>query len=382
MRRDVVQLRQFYATPLGRAARQMVGRKLHEAWGDARGLDVLGLGYATPYLDLFAQARRTTAAMPAAQGVEAWPREGRNLACLAEEAALPFANALFDRILVIHGLEEAEDPLAMLRDVWRVLAPSGRVIIAAASRLGLWSDAEQTPFGHGAPYSRGQLEALVREAELEPSGMVAGAVRPAGGLGRALGGGIRTDRLAPGAGGVGPDPAGSGQADLRGQAPCAHRARPARDGGVSAGAGRSFVRSRPGTLGARRRRPYLWSRPSRGARPPMKMIVAIIKPSRLDAALEAVTGAGASGLTVTEVRGYGRQKGKTEVYRGAEYEIKLLPKVKLEIAVGDDIADKVVEALAKAANTGKIGDGKVFVLDLLSALRIRTGEKDGQAIAG
>jgi len=114
----------------------------------------------------------------------------------------------------------------------------------------------------------------------------------------------------------------------------------------------------------------------------MKMIVAIIKPSRLDAALEAVTGAGASGLTVTEVRGYGRQKGKTEVYRGAEYEIKLLPKVKLEIAVPSDIADKVVEALAKAANTGKIGDGKVFVMDLEHALRIRTGEKDAQAIAG
>jgi len=114
----------------------------------------------------------------------------------------------------------------------------------------------------------------------------------------------------------------------------------------------------------------------------MKMIVAIIKPSRLDAALEAVTGAGASGLTVTEVRGYGRQKGKTEVYRGAEYEIKLLPKVKLEIAVPSDIAGKVVEALAKAANTGKIGDGKVFVMDLEHALRIRTGEKDAQAIAG
>ena len=114
----------------------------------------------------------------------------------------------------------------------------------------------------------------------------------------------------------------------------------------------------------------------------MKMIVAIIKPSRLDAALEAVTGAGASGLTVTEVRGYGRQKGKTEVYRGAEYEIKLLPKVKLEIAVPSDIADKVVDALAKSASTGKIGDGKVFVMDLESALRIRTGEKDAQAIAG
>ena len=114
----------------------------------------------------------------------------------------------------------------------------------------------------------------------------------------------------------------------------------------------------------------------------MKLITAIIKPSRLDAALDAVTLAGASGLTVTEVRGYGRQKGKTEVYRGAEYEVKLLPKVKLEIAVSDDIVDKVVEAVAQAANTGTIGDGKVFVTDLESALRIRTGERDAQAITG
>ena len=114
----------------------------------------------------------------------------------------------------------------------------------------------------------------------------------------------------------------------------------------------------------------------------MKVITAIIKPSRIDAALDAVTGAGASGLTVTEVRGYGRQKGKTEVYRGAEYEVKLLPKVKLEIAVSTDIVDKVVDALAQAANTGKIGDGKVFVTDLESALRIRTGERDAQAITG
>ena len=114
----------------------------------------------------------------------------------------------------------------------------------------------------------------------------------------------------------------------------------------------------------------------------MKMIVAVIKPSRLDAVLEAVTEAGASGLTVTEVRGYGRQKGKTEVYRGAEYEVKLLPKVKLEIAVSDDMTDAVVEAISRAANTGKIGDGKVFVSDLLTALRIRTGERDVQAIAG
>ena len=114
----------------------------------------------------------------------------------------------------------------------------------------------------------------------------------------------------------------------------------------------------------------------------MKMITAIIKPSRLDAVVEAVTEAGASGLTVTEVRGYGRQKGKTEVYRGAEYEVKLLPKVKLEIAVPADVVQAVVEAIASAANTGKIGDGKVFIVDLESALRIRTGETDAQAISG
>jgi nitrogen regulatory protein P-II 2 len=113
----------------------------------------------------------------------------------------------------------------------------------------------------------------------------------------------------------------------------------------------------------------------------MKLIIAIIKPSRLDAVLDAVTEAGASGVTVTEVRGYGRQRGKTEVYRGAEYAVKLLPKVKLEIAVPLDIVGKVVDAIAQSANTGKIGDGKVFVTDLDSAMRIRTGERDASAIS-
>ena len=114
----------------------------------------------------------------------------------------------------------------------------------------------------------------------------------------------------------------------------------------------------------------------------MKLIIAVIKPSRLDAVLDAVTEAGASGLTVTEVRGYGRQRGKTEVYRGAEYEVKLLPKVKLEIAVSSDIVEAVIQAIQTSANTNKIGDGKVFVLDLERALRIRTGEEDAAAIAG
>ena len=169
MRRDVLELRQFYATPLGAAAREMIGRKVAEAWGDPRGLDLLGVGYATPYLEgRSLSARRTVAVMPAAQGVEVWPADGRNLACLAHEHALPFANALFDRVLLVHALEESDNPRALLAETWRVLAPSGRLIVVAANRRGLWSNAEGTPFGHGRPYTRRQLEVLVREAELEP----------------------------------------------------------------------------------------------------------------------------------------------------------------------------------------------------------------------
>ncbi len=171
MRRDVLDLRAFYATPLGRSAREMLGRKVEEAWGDARGLDVLGLGYATPFLDLAnATARRVVAAMPATQGVEVWPSGGRNQATLVEETALPFPNAMFDRVLAVHALEEADDPAAVLREIWRVMAPSGRLIVAVASRDGLWARAEGTPFGHGRPFSRHQLEALLREADLEPAG--------------------------------------------------------------------------------------------------------------------------------------------------------------------------------------------------------------------
>jgi SAM-dependent methyltransferase len=171
MRRDVLELRQFYASRLGQAAREMTARKVAETWDDAHGLDVLGLGYATPFLGhLRPFARRVVAAMPAQQGVEVWPAEGANLAALTGEDSLPFRNALFDRILAVHALEESPDPLALLREVWRVLAPSGRVVVVVAARNGLWANSESTPFGHGRPYSRSQLGELLREAELEPSG--------------------------------------------------------------------------------------------------------------------------------------------------------------------------------------------------------------------
>lgn len=114
----------------------------------------------------------------------------------------------------------------------------------------------------------------------------------------------------------------------------------------------------------------------------MKLITAIIKPSRLDPVLDALREAGVSGMTVTEVRGFGRQKGKTEVYRGAEYEVKLLPKVKIEIVATANSVERVVAALAEAAKTGKIGDGKIWVCDLNDVMRIRTGERNTAAIEG
>jgi nitrogen regulatory protein P-II 2 len=112
----------------------------------------------------------------------------------------------------------------------------------------------------------------------------------------------------------------------------------------------------------------------------MKLIVAIIKPFKLDDAREALSEVGVQGLTVTEVKGFGRQKGHTELYRGAEYVVDFLPKVKLEVAVMDEQVDQAIEAIIKATSTGKIGDGKIFVLDLDQVIRIRTGETDADAL--
>jgi SAM-dependent methyltransferase len=169
MRVDVLALQRFYSSPLGDAARRMAGRRLAALWPQVNGLDVLGLGYPTPYLEPFrASARRVTALMPAAQGAERWPAGEPSLTALAEEARLPFMDAVFDRVLIIHALEEVESVSPLLREVWRVMAPEGRLVVIAANRWGLWAQVDATPFGHGRPYSRAQLGGLLADAMFEP----------------------------------------------------------------------------------------------------------------------------------------------------------------------------------------------------------------------
>jgi SAM-dependent methyltransferase len=169
MRVDVLEQQAFYAGPLGQVAQAMIARRLAGAWPDLTGQDLMGYGYATPYLDLWrSQARRTIAFMPATQGVERWPQDGANLSVIGEDERTPFVEALFDRVLCIHALEEAEATRAVLREIWRVLAPEGRMILVVANRRGLWSRSDHTPFGHGRPFSKPQLSGLLGEAMFQP----------------------------------------------------------------------------------------------------------------------------------------------------------------------------------------------------------------------
>ena len=149
MRQDAVTLERFYASPLGRAAGRVLSGKLTDLWGDAKGQTMLGLGYALPVLEAFGEAPRSMiAAVPFEHGPVSWAGQGRgNAAVAVGDPRLPFPDGLFDRVIVLHGLEEAAEPRAYLREIWRVTAPEGRVVLAAANRSGLWARATQTPFG-------------------------------------------------------------------------------------------------------------------------------------------------------------------------------------------------------------------------------------------
>ena len=166
---DVVDLRNFYAQPLGTVARRFIGRGIRARWRESRGLRLLGVGYATPYLDRFrADARRVAMMMPAEQGAERWPSDAGALTALAEEHRLPFLDAVFDRVLIVHALEESEAVRPLLREVWRIMAPEGRLVVIAANRWSLWAQSGATPFGYGRPYSRMQLAMILADAMFEP----------------------------------------------------------------------------------------------------------------------------------------------------------------------------------------------------------------------
>jgi SAM-dependent methyltransferase len=168
---DVVDLRNFYAQQMGVVARRFIGRGIRKRFADTRGMRVVGLGYATPYLGLFREeAERCLAFMPAAQGVVKWPTDRAGLAALVDELDLPLSDAAVDRALLVHALEMAQDPVALLREVWRVLASGGRLLIIVPNRRGVWARLDTTPFGHGRPYSRSQITHLLREAWFTPTG--------------------------------------------------------------------------------------------------------------------------------------------------------------------------------------------------------------------
>jgi len=168
MQLDASDLADFYEAPIGQLARRMISRQVRVMWPSAKASSVLGYGFAVPYLRPYlADAERVVALMPAHQGVVSWP-SGPPLTALCDEDSLPFADASFDRILVVHGLEGADAIRPLLRQLWRVLAPEGRMLLVVPNRASLWAQLERSPFALGRPFSRGELDRMLRDALFEP----------------------------------------------------------------------------------------------------------------------------------------------------------------------------------------------------------------------
>lgn len=169
MHTDIVDLRQFYHTRLGRLAEDAIAMALSSIWAKLPGERLMGLGYAVPYLDRFrADAERTFAFMPAGQGAINWPTLEASATALVFDEELPLSDASVDRILMVHALEYAESPRETLMEAWRVLAPGGRLVIVVPNRRGMWARLDHTPFGSGRPYSRNQITGLLRDASFTP----------------------------------------------------------------------------------------------------------------------------------------------------------------------------------------------------------------------
>ena len=166
---DIVDLREFYARPLGAVVRRLIVQRLRARWPDISGLRLFGLGYTAPFLGVFRnEAACVGALMPSSQGVVAWPQNSPRQAALVEEDDLPLPDSCADRVIIVHSVETTENTRTMLREVWRILAPEGRVIMVVPNRRGIWARFDTTPFGHGRPYSRGQISRLLRDAMSTP----------------------------------------------------------------------------------------------------------------------------------------------------------------------------------------------------------------------
>ncbi|MFA6021400.1 MAG: class I SAM-dependent methyltransferase [Rhodospirillales bacterium] len=167
---DIVDLRDFYASGLGQMTARLLRRRIREVWPDLSGEAVLGLGFAPPLLRSgLGEALRVAAVMPPPMGVLRWPAEGPCNSVLADELALPFPDLMFDRVLVVHALESTYHPRSLLRETWRVLKDSGRLLVIVPNRIGVWSRLERTPFAVGRPYSPQQLQNLLRDALFTPT---------------------------------------------------------------------------------------------------------------------------------------------------------------------------------------------------------------------
>lgn len=169
MHPDVASLRDFYSTPLGQIARRLLARRIRAQWGPVAGETIASLGFGTPFLGAYrGEARRLGAFMPSRQGALIWPAGGAILSTLVEEDQLPLPDNSIDRLLVVHCLEVAESVTPLIRELWRVLKPEGRLLIVVPNRRGLWAHVDTTPFGYGSPYSRSQLDNLLTSCLFAP----------------------------------------------------------------------------------------------------------------------------------------------------------------------------------------------------------------------
>jgi SAM-dependent methyltransferase len=195
MDHDSANLSAFYASPLGQVAERLIANRLQDFWPDVGGTRLLGYGFAIPFLSDFAQsAERVVALIPEQLGAMAWPGDSVS-SVLGEEDALPFSDAMFDRVLVVHGLESAEALRPVMRQLWRVLAPAGKLLVVVPNRNSLWSQIERSPFAYGRPFSRSQLQTLLRETLFVPERWDSALLAPPLKSRRLLGRGISWERI-------------------------------------------------------------------------------------------------------------------------------------------------------------------------------------------